>query len=130
MVELSRRALLDLAGADLETVVVALALEQLEADEPTRATLLGDKSATTPITVRTAFPLSPDRQSEISEQLVSIGLAPRRAVRFEEDADLILGVEFQGDGVVSSWNADDYVQRLDESVQEIIDRTDRASDGG
>ena len=123
VVDLSRRVLTDLSGTDLEHVVLDRALDRLEADPAIVAAVLTGHR-TSPVTVRTSFPVAPDRQRRIVDRLRSIGLDPDRPVVFERAPTLILGAEFQGDGTAVSWNADDYLDRLGADVHHLIDTVD------
>lgn len=125
VVELSRRVLTDLAGTDLEHVVLDRALERLEADPAIVAAVLTGHQ-TSPVTVRTSFPVAPERQRRVVHRLRSIGLDPDRPVVFERAPTLILGAEFQGDGTAVSWNVDDYLDRLGADVHHLIDNVDGA----
>lgn len=121
VVELTRRMLSDLAGTDLEKVVLDRALDRMEADPATFSAVLSDGDSTTPVTVRTSFPVSADRQRRVLDRLRAIGLDPARPVVFERTPAVVLGAEFQGDGTAVSWNADDYLDRLGGDVQHLID---------
>jgi F-type H+-transporting ATPase subunit b len=134
VVELTRQVLSDLAGTDLEQVVLDRALERLEADPGTVtagfAAGFADGHMTSPVTVRTSFPVSPDRQRRVIDRLRSIGLDSDRPVVFERSHALLLGAEFQGDGTAVSWNADDYLDRLGADVHHLIDSVDREGGHG
>ena len=119
VIELSRRALSDLAGARLETDVVDRALEQLELDEETRTAILAGTS--TPLTVRTAFPLPHAARRDLTQRLYRMGLDPERRVRFDHDPDLVLGIELRGDGTSVGWSADDYLDRMAASMDELAE---------
>jgi len=129
-VELSRRALADLAHADLETAVIDLGLDHLATDHRTRADLFGGDGSATPLTVRTAFPLSEERRSTLTQQLRGMGLDPDRAVRFDQALDLVLGIELQGDGTAVSWHVDDYLDQLGDSFDQFLEATERGDDDG
>jgi len=126
VVELTRRVLADLGGTDLEQVVLDRALDRLEADPAIVAAVLTDGHRTSPVTVRTSFPVASDRQGRVVDRLRSIGLDPDRPVVFERAPALILGAEVQGDGTAVSWNADDYLDRLGADVHHLIDTVDGA----
>lgn len=130
VVEISRQALSDLAGADLESAVIELALQHLVADDASHAALLADVGPGEPLVVRTAFALSDARRSDITRRLHAIGLSADHPVRFERKEHLLLGVEFDGSGTAVSWHAHDYLERLDASVQELIESTDLGSNVG
>jgi len=119
VIELSRLALSDLARVRLEADVVERALEQLELDDETRATIFAERE--TPLVVRTAFPMPHTERRNLVERLHEMGLDQERRVRFEHEPDLVLGVELRGDGTAVAWNADDYLDRIAASLDELTD---------
>lgn len=128
VMELSRRALSDLAGADLEGHVISRALEQLKTDSDARTALFGSSVQATTVAVRTAFALTGEQQSQIRRQLLELGPSPDRTVRFELDPDLVVGVELRVDGTAVSWNATDYFDRMRMSLDELLVDVDPAFD--
>lgn len=127
VVELARRALSDLAGTDLEAVVLQLALDHLEVEKESSAELFAEAAISADFTVRTAFPIPHDQRTRLLDRLHSLGLGPDRRVIFTHDSDLILGVEFQSAGTAVSWHVDDYVDRLAATVHRLIDGPDQHS---
>lgn len=121
VVAVSRSTLADLAGADLERLVVRRGLDHLAAADAVRAALAEDIDGAPSMTVRTAFEPDPDLRREVEERLRAMGLGAERAVRFEVDSELVLGIELQGDGTTVSWNAEDYLDRLGDAVEEVVD---------
>lgn len=121
VVALSRRTLADLAQADVEQLVVRQGLDHLAADAAVRAALAEETDGAPRITVRTAFELAAELRREVEERLRAMGLAEDRAVRFEVDRELVLGIELEGDGTTVSWNATDYLDRLGDAVDEVVD---------
>jgi hypothetical protein len=128
VVDLSRRALSDLAHQRLEREVLERAIELLAHHDEARVAVLAGDDEGSPLHVRTAFVVDPDDRPEIVERLRALGLDPQRAVRFDEDPALVFGVEFRGDGRTVSWNADDFLDQLDDTLDELIDRVE-AADG-
>lgn len=129
---LSRRALSDLAGPDIEAAAIQLGLDRLSADGSgdVRNDLFGEKAKSSPITVRTAFAMTPRQRGEVTEMIRSIGAGADRSIAFETDPYLILGIEFRSDGTSVSWNASDYLDELDVRVAELAATLDRRDDGG
>lgn len=128
VVELSRLALSDLAQERLDRAILDRAIDDLAQHDHARTAILIGDDAKTPIRVRTAFGVAPEDRQRTIERLRSIGLEPDRPVRFDTDSSLVLGVEFRGDGQSVSWNAADYLDRLDASLDEMVARLDRAPD--
>lgn len=119
VIELSRLALSDLARVRLEADVIDRALEQLELDDEVRGEIFAGHDG--PLTVRTAFALAHSDRHELVERLREMGLACDRHVRFEHDPELVLGIELRGDGTSVAWNADDYLDRLAASLDELVE---------
>jgi F-type H+-transporting ATPase subunit b len=128
VMELSRRALSDLAGADLERAVIDRALEHLASHDDEREEVFAVDDPEHSVTVRTAFTVAHDERQEIEGQLRAMGLDAGGRVRFEHDPELVLGVEFRGNGTAVSWNAADYIAQLSSSLDELTERLDRDAD--
>jgi F-type H+-transporting ATPase subunit b len=127
---LSRRALLDLAGTDIEEAVIRLGLDHLgtAGSIEVRSELFGDQAKGSPITIRTAFALTPEQRVEVADKIRSIGAGQDRPIEFETDPHLIMGIEFRSDGTSVNWNASDYLDVLDAQVAEHAATLDGPSD--
>lgn len=125
VMELSRRALSDLARADLERAVIARALEHLSSHDEQRDDIFTADDRDQFLTVRTAFDVPDAERREIEGRLREMGLDSDRRVRFEHDPELVLGVEFRGNGTAVSWNATDYLAQLSSRLDELAEGLDR-----
>lgn len=121
VVAVSRSTLADLAGAELERLVVRRGLDHLAAADAVRAILAENADETPTMIVRTAFDLDPDLRREVEERLRAMDLGAERVVQFEVDPELVLGIELHGDGTTVSWNAEDYLDRLGDAVDTAVD---------
>lgn len=131
VLEVSRKALADLAGAELDEAVIRVGLAALAADADTLATLGVDTAGAQtppPLTVRTAFELDEVRRREVEQRLDELGLLDDRVLRFERAPELLFGLEVQGDGTTVSWNAADYLDRLGETVDELVATVEAGDD--
>lgn len=128
VMELARRALSDLAGARLESVVLDRALDHLAHSNEARDALLVSAGSGAELTVRTAFEIADADRRHVTERLRTLGLPSERRVRFECDPDLVLGVELYGGGSAASWNATDFVDQLVAAVEELADHVEHAGD--
>jgi F-type H+-transporting ATPase subunit b len=129
VVELSRRALADLARVDIETDVLHQALDHLTSSSEARSALLPGRDASTPLTVRTAFALDGRQRDRVDRRLRELGVvAADSDVRYEQDVELLVGVEFRTDGTSVSWNATDYLDRLGVSLDELLTEVAPPSD--
>lgn len=114
----ARRALADLADAELEQQVVGVfmdRLRRLSQDEKEKLAIslqeAGDKS----VQVQSAFALPADRQQAI-QMLLHDHFDDDVSVRFSTNADLICGVALRVDGRQVTWNVQSYLDRLEEEV--------------
>jgi F-type H+-transporting ATPase subunit b len=125
VIELSRRALSDLARVDLERAVIDRALEHLGSRDEERDSIFVADDRDRLLMVRTAFEVPDAERREIECRLREMGLDPDRRVHFEHDPELVLGVEFRGDGTAVSWNAADYLSQLSARLDELVAGLDR-----
>jgi F-type H+-transporting ATPase subunit b len=130
VMELSRRALSDLARVDLEGAVVDRALEHLASRDDERDAIFVGDDRNQSLTVRTAFDVPDAERRTIEARLREMGLDAARPVRFERDPELVLGVEFRGDGTAVSWNAADYLAQLSARLDELATGLDRIGPDG
>jgi F-type H+-transporting ATPase subunit b len=125
VVGLSRRALSDLASVDLERAVIDRALEHLARHRDERDDIFVADDRNPFLTVRTASEIPEAERREITDRLREMGLDAGRRVRFECDPELVLGVEFRGDGTAVSWNAADFLTQLSATLDELAAGLDR-----
>lgn len=106
----TRRALADLAGVDLEGRMLAILLQRIESlDDRARHALV---AAAGGITVRTAFALDSGQRSQTTRALHE-GLGRDVCVHYERDEALICGVALEGDGHRLGWSIADYLHGLE-----------------
>jgi F-type H+-transporting ATPase subunit b len=128
---LSRRALLDLGGADIEEAVIRIGLDRLALaeSEEVRSELFGDQAESEAITVRTAFGLTTEQRVDVADRLRSIGAGPHRSIEFETDPHLVFGIELRSDGTSVNWNASDYLDELDTRMAQHAATVDGSDNG-
>lgn len=118
--EISRRALGDLADADLEEEMVkefARRLEQTESDEEIVATLSeGDD----PLTVCTTFELDESSRKLIRETLRDLVSDPEREIEWERDPHLVAGVVVRVGARSVGWTMDQYLEALRGSFEAVV----------
>lgn len=130
VIDLSRQALSDLAGMEIEAAIIGLGLETLADAGHVRDELFGTGDGQGVLTVRTAFELTRERRDEVTAAIGSMGAGHGRAIRFETDPQLILGIEFRSDDTSVGWNAGDYLDQLDARVAELAGTLDRSDNAG
>jgi F-type H+-transporting ATPase subunit b len=119
--EIARRALADLADADLESQMVKRFVERLkemEADELERLATAVEESNQI-ITLRSRFELGEDLRDLIAESLEE-HVGWETDLRFETAEDLVGGIELRIDGLKVAWNLDEYLETLVESVRQEL----------
>ena len=122
MLDLIRRALHDLADADLERRLVRVFLDHLRDLEASRAEALTEAVRTHPedVLVRTAFDLDEEQRRALTDTLRAVTDVEAEP-SFEREADLGLGVEIRAGGHKVAWSLDSYVARLEERVRARLD---------
>jgi F-type H+-transporting ATPase subunit b len=123
---ITRRALSDLADADLEGGMVAEFVGRLEElteahdDEVVQA--LRDEGEDVPVRVRTSFELTDVQRDEIRRTLRKLVEDGHREVEWERDPDLIAGVVVEIGARSIGWTIDSYLDSLRESFAEVVRR--------
>lgn len=112
-----RRILDDLAGRDLEHEIVRVFNKRLQdMDDDTRDALReGDDR----IEVVTAFELDEDDRSRLSETLQET-VGKKRDIEFTQSDELRCGIALRAGGRKISWSVGDYLDALDERIQETL----------
>lgn len=132
VLDIGRRALADLADADIERRALDKALDQLGSDESARTALFGtpgDPERPATLSVRLGFPGDVDR-GHLMGRLRELGLGEEQTVVVEQAPGAVLGVEFRTDGTSIEWNVGDYLDRLGLMIDELIEEGDGdGSDG-
>ena len=121
VLDITRRALKDLAHRDLEEAITAVFLDRLASLDQTERQRLGSRLATADVVqVRTAFPLSDERRRRLESSLADmLDLEP--PLRFEEGAEIVGGIELVGDGEKLGWSIDEYLRSLKHHLAERLD---------
>lgn len=118
--EISRRALEDIADADLEEEMVrefARRLEQAESDEEIVATL---REGDDPLTVCTTFELGESSRKLIRETLHDLVSDPEREIEWERDPNLVAGVVVRVGARSVGWTIDQYLETLRGSFEAVV----------
>lgn len=113
---LVRRTLEDLTNRDLQEITVQAFLEQTAtlSDQAKHSLGAGE------LQVRSAFALPEATRHRIQVSLEE-QLARPVAVRFEQAAELGLGLEVRGDGWRIGWNAQSYLEALDQELERMLE---------
>jgi F-type H+-transporting ATPase subunit b len=112
----ARRALRDLADADLEAQIVAAFLDRLQGldGQDWHAMAEAVHTSAQPLAVVSAFDLSPQARQQLLE-ILRHHLGPLD-VRFATAPEVICGIEMKLDGYKLAWSLDHYLTTLEDSV--------------
>lgn len=123
-----RRALADLANADLEQQAIAIFLEQLRGMAAEQRAAIGQsiQQAGQPVTVHSSFVLGDLTQQQLRDAMQDLLSAPD--IRFATASHLICGIELALPGQRIGWTIDSYLQLLAERVSHILEHGSEAPD--
>ena len=118
---IARKALADLAGADLEQRVVEVFAGRLRQLDGTAKSVLAEaiKTASDPALLRSAFVL-PAAQRDTIQSALDDTFAAKVRVRFETAPELIGGIELSSNGQKLAWSIADYLASLQQGVDDMI----------
>ena len=118
---IARRALADLANADLERQIVTVFCDHLRHLPPDQHQTLA-QSLAEPMAVRSSFGLSADLQQQVIDTLTTtFGNVP--PVEFAIDPDLICGIELRLAGQEVVWSLDTYLTTLEQRLATALTQT-------
>lgn len=124
---IARKALTDLAGANLEERMVAAFISRLrEMDEQSKAAL-GESLKTTsePALVRSTFDLPAAQRSAI-QQVLDETFSMQVPLRYEAAPEQVGGIELSAHGQKVAWSIADYLASLEKGVEELLKEKDKA----
>lgn len=121
---ITRRALTDLASADLEGGMVNQLVERLDqlarADGHEIVEALREEEQ--PVNVATSFELTDSQRKEIRETLRHLLRDDRREIEWERDPELIAGVVVRVGARSIGWTIDTYLEALRDDFAEVVRR--------
>lgn len=116
--EIARRALRDLADADLEKQAIAVFLRRLhDLDAENRRLLAGDAAD---MTLCSSFELSATARQQIIAALQAAGITRGEGIRFVNSPQTIFGIELQTRDGELGWTAESYLRSLETEVERLI----------
>jgi F-type H+-transporting ATPase subunit b len=115
----ARQVLADLADVDLEQHMIEVFLKRLELmDQQELGTLAQSlESVEGNLLVLSAFDLTQEARLPI-EKALSAKLDGVQSLQFETSSDLLYGIELRSNGFKLSWNVSDYLQILEDALEE------------
>ena len=119
--EIARRALQDLATADLESHVMKVFLEDVRSldDEQAAALIDAIREGENTLTVNSAFPLPEKMREEITHTLREC-LVNDVEVRFSTTPEIICGVAVEARGQKIVWSLEHYLDVLEHNVAAML----------
>ncbi len=125
-----RRALTDLADADLENRIIDVFVRNLETlgQEDLRKIRESIRKSGSKIVITCAFGISEDQRQRISEA-VHHQLSEAGDLLYITNPDLLCGIELKAHAYIIGWNLEDYLKSMEEDLgsileQETVQRTD------
>jgi F-type H+-transporting ATPase subunit b len=123
---IARRAMKDLADADLEGKIVNTFTERLknlgEKEQKTITASMGDGGH--PITIMSAFEIASNDRQKITKALRNT-IKEDIEVEYQTSPDMILGIELRSHGRKLAWSLDDYLESLEASIGQILEEEAR-----
>lgn len=124
---ITRKALADLAGADLEERMISSFVDRLRAVGDDQRALLTAPPAEKIAVVRSAFELSDSERATLTQAAREI-LGPGTSVRFETASGLVAGISLSAGGYSVAWSIASYLKDLEAGVGAILsDSSPRSS---
>jgi F-type H+-transporting ATPase subunit b len=122
---LARRALRDLADADLEDRLVQTLLTRLDDDDDLVDAFRG---AETPLTLTTSHALDDARREHLAQALRARFGADTR-IALQTSPDLLCGIELEAAGRRLGWTLADYLDGFERAVAAQLDRPAQTASG-
>jgi F-type H+-transporting ATPase subunit b len=120
ILEVVRRAVLDLSGEELDTVVIDRFVAELHRlDEGQRRLMAAVAVENGGVRVRTATPLPTDARHALTAA-VREAIDTQVEVRFEESPTLLSGVELHVTGFKLAWTIEDYLDSLEAELDAAL----------
>ncbi len=125
VIEIVRQVLRDIAQADLEQQAIQAFQHKLdELDENTRQAIAQSFSHQDhPITVQTSHSLPEPFQNSLRQSLQDHHLLNGQAIHFDLSPDLLFGIRLKNEAYDLSWNAEDYLQNLEQTLRQGLPET-------
>jgi F-type H+-transporting ATPase subunit b len=119
---LARKALADLANADLEKQIVAIFIERVQDLDEENITRLKEaaKNSEKELVVSSAFELDPEMQ-ETMKIAIAEKMNGADEVAFEVSPETICGIELKASDYVVSWSLKSYLDSLAERISDLFE---------
>jgi len=123
---ISRRALRDLADADLQERVVQAFLSKMDKMKKEERQKMAEavKEEGNKATLRSGFEISSSQRQKITKAFHQ-KMAGKAEIDYETDPELILGIELKSSGEKLSWSLEGYIKDLEEQSRAALEQESR-----
>jgi F-type H+-transporting ATPase subunit b len=124
----ARKALRDLADADLEERIVDEFLRRVQALDEEKSVQMRKaiSGGGNQVTIQSAFGISAPRQMQI-EEILKKQITNGFTIRYLEQPDIVSGIEMRVNGHKIAWSLNEYLETLVESLTETLQKEAHAS---
>jgi F-type H+-transporting ATPase subunit b len=124
----ARKALSDLADADLEERIVDEFLRRVSAldEEKSMQMRKAISGGGNMVTIQSAFGISASRQTQI-EEVLKKQITNGFKIRYLEQPDIVSGIEMRVNGHKIAWSLNEYLETLVESLTETLQKEAHAA---
>ncbi len=122
IIDTTRKALIDLANANLEAQIIDKLITRLEHLEDSQLEAISSTAISNPhplITIRSSFLIADDKR-ELLMTVIKEQIATNAQIQFETVADLICGIELYIRDYKISWHLEDYLAELETSTAKML----------
>jgi F-type H+-transporting ATPase subunit b len=114
---MARRALTDLAHADLEQQMMVAFMDEMQTldEDAWDVIATSQQGAKQPLVIHTAFAV-PQATRQQLQHVLQAHLGEAINVRFETAPEIICGIELQADGRKIAWSLEHYLETLEENL--------------
>ena len=124
----ARKALSDLADADLEERIVEEFLRRVQSLDEEKSTQLRKaiSGGGNRVTIQSAFGISAPRQTQI-EEVLKKQITNGFTIRYLQEPDIVSGIEMRVNGHKIAWSLNEYLETLVESLTETLQKEAHAA---
>lgn len=124
----ARKALRDLADADLEERIVDEFLRRIKALDEEKSIQLRKaiKGGGNQVTIQSAFAISEQKRSQI-EEILKKQVTNGFTLRYLREPDIVSGIELRVNGHKIAWSLNEYLETLVESMTETLQKEAHAA---
>lgn len=120
--EIARKMLADLANSSLEAQIINVFIQKIQTlNNQEKAQLMGAfQAADGPMTVQSAFQLTPAQQSSIEQTIIS-QTRMAASLEFLPATEQISGIELSANGYKITWSIADYLDSLEKRIKGLTE---------